>query len=51
MTPPVGREMLEGFEGRQDFRLEQTPKRVVGIVLAHVGGGGQQEEVMRMPRQ
>ena len=47
--PGVRGEFLEGVKGGKGIRQEQTPQVVVGVVLAHVRGGRQQQQVLRGP--
>ena len=47
--PGVGRELLEGVEGGEGVRQQQAPQVVVGVVLAHVRSGRQQQQVLGGP--
>ena len=44
-------EGVEGFRRGEDVRLQQPPETVIWIVLAHVGRGREQQQVLRAPGQ
>jgi hypothetical protein len=47
----LGRVGVEGVHRRERLRLQQAPERVVGEVLAHMRRRGEQQQVLRAPRQ
>jgi hypothetical protein len=47
----IGRVRRKGLDGGQGLRLQQAPEAIVGIVFAHVGCCGEQEQVMGAPRE
>ena len=51
LLPSLRRIGVKRLLGRQDVRLQQPPQAIIWIVLAHVGRGGQQEQVLRAPVQ
>ena len=52
MTAPVLlREAAAGFPGGEHLRVQQAPEVMVGRILAHVRGGGQQQQMAGAPAQ
>ena len=50
-APLLLREAAAGFPSGEHLRVQQAPEMVVGGILAHVRGGGQQQQMAGAPAQ